>query len=314
MAYTAVVNPKLMAETDPLTVARINDAANPDITITGALSAASDGPNVAPSAGQVLAYDGTRWNPASTGLIPGSEKNFKATNAVAASKITISADYVVLTTTTNNIRVVSGLSATVDGTASGAVNQLDTGAIATGWYYLWIISNGTTDGGLLSLSSTAPTMPSGYTYKARASELYYSGSNFTTFYQLGRKVWIDQVAVFNGAVAVANTWEVLASTNLTNFRAAVPLGATEAFGTAGAVTNHICQLHLAGTASDGTVPGTPLNRQDLNLASTADAYGSYMSSAPWSLHVPGGVNRNLALQAETVTPTYLIRVGGYVLA
>jgi hypothetical protein len=48
------------------------------------------------------------------------------------------------------------------------VNGLDTGAVATNTvYYLWIIRNPTTAqvGGLLSLSATAPTMPSGFTQK-----------------------------------------------------------------------------------------------------------------------------------------------------
>lgn len=48
------------------------------------------------------------------------------------------------------------------------VNGLDTGAVATdSVYYLWIIRNPTTEqvGGLLSLSATAPTMPSGFTQK-----------------------------------------------------------------------------------------------------------------------------------------------------
>lgn len=45
---------------------------------------------------------------------------------------------------------------------------LDTGAMAASTvYYLWLIDNGAAPAGLASLSSTAPTMPAGYTYKCR---------------------------------------------------------------------------------------------------------------------------------------------------
>lgn len=57
---------------------------------------------------------------------------------------------------------------TINAALNGAVNRLDTGTLAAStWYYVWAISNGVTTGGLLSLSSTAPTMPSGYTYQKR---------------------------------------------------------------------------------------------------------------------------------------------------
>lgn len=70
---------------------------------------------------------------------------------------------------------------TVDITASGA-NGLDTGTEASSTnYYVWVIYNPTTTttAGLLSTSETAPTMPSGYTYKALVGSSWNdSGSNF----------------------------------------------------------------------------------------------------------------------------------------
>jgi len=52
-------------------------------------------------------------------------------------------------------------------TVNGA-NGLDTGALTTStWYNIWVIDNGTTGASLGSLSATAPTMPSGYSYKCR---------------------------------------------------------------------------------------------------------------------------------------------------
>ena len=66
------------------------------------------------------------------------------------------------TKTLDNISLPS-ISLTTNG-----VNGLDVGiSTASTWYSVWVIWNGTTTGGLLSLSATAPTLPSGYTRYAR---------------------------------------------------------------------------------------------------------------------------------------------------
>lgn len=60
-----------------------------------------------------------------------------------------------------------GSAATVDITDSG-INGLDTGSEASAtWYSVWLVSGATGVGGLLSLSSTAPTVPSGYDIQKR---------------------------------------------------------------------------------------------------------------------------------------------------
>lgn len=93
-------------------------------------------------------------------------KNLKVNYQSFAASIT--ADGVVLSTSTNITKAYLNISiASVYLDSSGA-NGLDKGsrAIYT-WYNLWLI--GKTDGtiaGLWSLSPTSPTMPTGYTYKA----------------------------------------------------------------------------------------------------------------------------------------------------
>jgi hypothetical protein len=96
----------------------------------------------------------------------------------------------------NEIRIDGGyteanLNLTVDITASGA-NGLDTGSeAASTWYHLWVIYNPTTDtwAGLLSISSTAPTLPSGYTKKGYVGAIYNDGSsNLISIYQIGKRV------------------------------------------------------------------------------------------------------------------------------
>lgn len=80
---------------------------------------------------------------------------------------TVTADEVVLENTNGFYRTLRAVSVTPSLAASGA-NGLDTGvSVASTWYSVWVIWNGVTAAGLLSTSATAPTMPAGYTYKAR---------------------------------------------------------------------------------------------------------------------------------------------------
>ena len=76
---------------------------------------------------------------------------------------------------------------------------LDTGAIAANtWYYFYAISSGIVNSCLASTSSTAPTMPAGYTYKVRVGANRTSSAAATLWpvYQQGAK------AQFSGVLAV----------------------------------------------------------------------------------------------------------------
>ncbi len=83
------------------------------------------------------------------------------------TKIGVSVDSAILVAASGAGMPISATSGTIDATTTGA-NGLDTGALASSsWYYAYLISNGTTTSGLVSLSSTAPLLPSGYTYYMR---------------------------------------------------------------------------------------------------------------------------------------------------
>ena len=105
--------------------------------------------------------------PANKNPIQGSVKALKIVSADAGTSSIVTADAVTLEDTDGFSRRFQTVSETINLSASGA-NGLDTGTVAAAtWYYLWLI--GKTDGtidGLASASSTAPTMPSGYTFKA----------------------------------------------------------------------------------------------------------------------------------------------------
>jgi hypothetical protein len=82
----------------------------------------------------------------------------------------------------------SGAPKTLSITSSG-LNGLDTGSEASStWYYTYVIYNPTTStvNGLISASSTSPTLPSGYTKYRRIGSFYNdSGSNIRVFSQGG---------------------------------------------------------------------------------------------------------------------------------
>ena len=79
----------------------------------------------------------------------------------------ITADSVTLHKSTGESYLAKNVNVSPQINASG-VNGLDAGSVvANTWYYLYLISDGTLVRGLFSLSATAPTLPSGYTYFTR---------------------------------------------------------------------------------------------------------------------------------------------------
>lgn len=104
------------------------------------------------------------------------------------SKADISLSIANLVSSTGDSVLRSSLSFTVDALVSGA-NGLDTGSVAANtWYYIWGIDNGSTTAGLISLSSTSPTLPAGYTYKIYLGAMRTDGSiHFYRTLQTGNK-------------------------------------------------------------------------------------------------------------------------------
>lgn len=141
--------------------------------------------NTTTVAGQKCLFmdDGTDWvlvNPlpaGSSAAVQGSFKNLAASANGISANVTITADEIALEDTSNAYVTARSVNVTINTAVSGA-NGLDTGTIAAStWYYTWVIRkpDGTT-AGLASLSSTAPTMPSGYTYKARVGAFRTDGT------------------------------------------------------------------------------------------------------------------------------------------
>lgn len=121
------------------------------------------------------------------------------------TKLDISADEVQLKDANGNVKVATSVAVTIDFGSVGA-NGIDTGSqAASTWYYGWVIAKEDgTIAGLGSTSSTAPTMPSGYTYKAMVTAARSNGSTqFLKYRQKGNKVYYEsqQAALTSGTAS-----------------------------------------------------------------------------------------------------------------
>jgi len=185
-----------------------------------------------------------------------------------AYQIDVDADSIIMEDASGNLLKKTAVDWTLDITVSGA-NGLDTGseAIST-WYYIWAI--GKLDGtvaGLFSTSSSAPTMPSGYTFKALVGAIYNNSSgDFITLRQRGDRVVTENISVLNNGSATS--WTAI------NLAAAIPPNAWEVnihfqLGTSTYMTEADCYL-----SPDSTI--SPYTRIRVSVGSGANAaiYGS----------------------------------------
>lgn len=128
----------------------------------------------------------------STDGIAGSFSNLKASATGANATVTVTADSVCVKNAASQQTVLNGLALAINSAAVG-VNGLDAGVLAANtWYSKWVIYNPTTQAvaGLLSLSATAPTMPAGFTHRARVGWIRTDGTANKwplPFQQNGRK-------------------------------------------------------------------------------------------------------------------------------
>lgn len=154
---------------------------------------------------------------AQTGVV-GTFSNLKITASGTSALVNITADELVVKNYTNNrTRVIRSISLNPSTAVSGN-GGIDTGVSATNtWYAVWVIYNETTNtqSAILSLSGTSPTMPSGYTYRARVGWIRTDGNSANkyplSFIQNGKSVKYKVVSSSNvgnypsAAVGVAGT-------------------------------------------------------------------------------------------------------------
>ena len=137
-------------------------------------------------------FNGTAWITVSNPGMLGKRKLEVYTTS--SSALTVKAEELMLkNSSTGEFNYVESVNKTCSITSSGA-GGLDTGSESSAtMYYVWVISDGTNVNTLLSLSDTAPTMPSGYIYKRLVSEIFNDASgNFIRFYRDNDKVNFEQ--------------------------------------------------------------------------------------------------------------------------
>ena len=117
--------------------------------------------------------------------------------------VDIDADYLSLYNASNIGYLASSVNLTANIAATAGINSMETGGsgeAASTWYHLWVIYNGTTVASLISISTTSPTMPSGYTYKKYVGSVYNdSSSNFRDFDQEGNDVTFGVIQAHGSA-------------------------------------------------------------------------------------------------------------------
>lgn len=201
---------------------------------------------------------------ASSPSLAGAQGLVITNNAVTpSSKIDITADQVIMVAAGQGL-YATAVSVTIDTSTVGAANGLDAGSRGnTTWYNLFLISNGTVTAGLASLSATAPTLPSGYTYFVRLGAMRTDGSgNFYRTRQLGRDTVYTPVTASNTtaplvmASGAETPWTAIPTQNVT-----VPATATKIKVNLFAILNNNSNTYIAvapnNNYSTATVAGAP---------------------------------------------------------
>lgn len=154
-------------------------------------------------------------------------RGLRGSRHATTTKYTLtSAQYVVLTNSSGDsvLRTSPG-SLTIDATVSGPIaNGRDqAGAFSNQWVNIYYIWNGATMAVIGSLANppTGPALPSGYTYFAYATTIYYT-TEFHPAYAFGNKVHVD-IAALSGLTSTS-----IAS--IGNLSAIIPPLATHVFG------------------------------------------------------------------------------------
>jgi hypothetical protein len=257
----------------------------------------------------------------SNAAVVATARNLMVTNS-SASAITITADEFVAKDANGIPAVLRNVSTSVAITTSG-VGGLDTGGEASStWYYIWLISSNQNAliAGLLSASATAPTMPSGYTFKGLAGAVYNNASgNFVDFQQIGKWVGISPASKFltNTSPAdldiadASSTTEVLSGGALTTFRAAVPPIASGIQGF----------IERTDTRASGTIilkVSPDLRDSYKNMACQAFSCPTNATGITFfqSFSLPlfsTGANRNFGFSANVTNATWSFYITGFAL-
>jgi len=197
--------------------------------------------------------------------------------AGSSNTMSIAAGMGMDSTNAASLVLASAFSKTTGAWAVGTGNGgLDTGTIANStWYYFYLINNptsGVTDI-VFSTSSSAPTLPSGYTlYRYIGGGLTNGSAQWTSFRQFGDDfVWSAPVLEFNGAGVATATIMTCTLPRGRKIRGLFRIAAGPGANTQGML---LSDPDLADNApSFGTT--TPLSQQGISSASYSGSTGDF---------------------------------------
>lgn len=300
---------KIYDGTDWITVGTLDTTAN-TFTASGASAASESAAGIAEIATQSETNTGTddtrfvtplklaSWTGGGKPVI-GDMRNLVAQWA-SNSTLTVTADELVLKNGSGIPYLASSVNVTANIASSGA-NGLDTGAEAGNtWYYVWIIYNGTTVASLLSTSSTSPTMPSGYTYKALVGAVRNDGSsNFVRFWQYDRRVSIANQEVFTTTAGVTS----YTSQSLSSYVPPIARFASGSIGCSGAASGFVTAV-----AGDGNGVGA----QYQGGTSGSVAVDGQYAAGSWT-DIPLMTAQTVYWKARNTTAEYEMNVSGFLI-
>lgn len=229
----------------------------------------------------------------SSSSIQGAFKNLQASATGLSALIPITADEIIVESASNAYETLRAVNVSINSATVGA-NGLDTGVLAAStWYATFVIWNGVTKAGLISLSATAPTLPAGYTHVARTGSIYTDST--ANKYPLGFTQKGNRVR-----------YKVVAGSNLTDMRQ-MAAGATTgwaAIATGAFVppTASEISLSIAGgiSASDyTTVAPNSSYPAPSNTAGTGTAYPIYSSAGGAASSAHSGIS-DLMLESSNI--------------
>lgn len=217
--------------------------------------------------------------PPSSAVVTGNFRNLIIYNDGVApnSKLQVFADEIVLKDATGASKLVTGINVSPDITTIGAANGLDAGAeTANTWYSVWVISNGVTTAGLLSASASAPTLPAGYTFKARVGWVRNDGSsNFLKFKQVNRRAQysVPQVMASGAAGNISTpTWVAVAVGAFVPSSAGVVYIGLQRNGASGQVM--VASNNGFGAINSNGAPQPPINDNDTSAGTSRQFQGT----------------------------------------
>lgn len=201
------------------------------------------------SAVYLLTWNGTSFqlvNPTITGSAPFSV--LTASSGGGVKTATFAGANATVADTAGNISPVGPFSLTGNVTVGGA-NGLDTGSVAAfTWYAVFVIYGANGLALLFSLSATAPTLPTGFSMKARVGWIRTDGSsNVVAFKQFGNRV--QYVNTSGGLPSMASG---AAGTYTTGVYVAVPVAAFVPSTAASISVNAVSSNSVVGIAPNNS--------------------------------------------------------------